>query len=496
MKTILKLSALSMAMFCSINLAKAQYAEEALLFSSTNLGGSARIQGLGGAQVSLGGDISSILSNPAGLGFYNRSEISFTPTYNFQSATSQAGSITSDAFRSNIALGQLGVVINMSKDDIQGGPWRGGSLGISYSKTNNFNNRTNYDRENVNGNLLKYLISETDGVIPYSGIGEFNDILAWGYDHFLINPDTNGNDFNDYSPITEELPSHNISLETQGSQSQWSFSYGGNYNDMLYFGGSIGIVSINYNSDRIITETFNGSLINPSILNELKEKYNTQGSGVNATFGVIVRPVSFLSIGFSAVSPTVYEIKSEYSESLYTDYAGYYFGQEDKVLNDYFSESDTYISNYSLRTPGKLNVGTTLFIGKHGFLSSDVELVNYASNRLTATEFSVNSDNQEIRDRFQNVVNYKVGGEYRFDIFRLRAGYAIYGNPNKNADEVDTSKEAISGGFGVKTKDFSIDLAVVNSSNNSFYSPFGYGDSGAITSIKNTTALVTVGFTF
>ena len=54
------------------------YVESALLFSRTVPGGSARIQGMGGSQIALGGDFSSNLSNPAGLGMYNRSEVTFT----------------------------------------------------------------------------------------------------------------------------------------------------------------------------------------------------------------------------------------------------------------------------------------------------------------------------------------------------------------------------------------------------------------------------------
>ena len=64
------------------------FESSALLFSQTTYGGSARVQGLGNAFTSLGGDISSISMNPAGLGFYNRSEISFTPAINFQNMTS------------------------------------------------------------------------------------------------------------------------------------------------------------------------------------------------------------------------------------------------------------------------------------------------------------------------------------------------------------------------------------------------------------------------
>src|SRR6187399_2277605 len=58
------------------------FVDNALLFSRTRPGGSARIQSLGGAQIALGGDYSSALSNPAGLGMYNRSEFTITPAYN------------------------------------------------------------------------------------------------------------------------------------------------------------------------------------------------------------------------------------------------------------------------------------------------------------------------------------------------------------------------------------------------------------------------------
>ena len=44
-------------------------------------GGTARIRAMGGAATSLGGDLSSAYLNPAGLGFYNRSDFSITPVF-------------------------------------------------------------------------------------------------------------------------------------------------------------------------------------------------------------------------------------------------------------------------------------------------------------------------------------------------------------------------------------------------------------------------------
>ena len=48
------------------------YAVDALRFSQYEFGSSARLKALGNAQTAVGGDISSIGGNPAGLGLFNR----------------------------------------------------------------------------------------------------------------------------------------------------------------------------------------------------------------------------------------------------------------------------------------------------------------------------------------------------------------------------------------------------------------------------------------
>src|SRR5689334_11005278 len=72
------------------------FIDNALLFSRTRPGGSARIQALGGAQTSLGGDYSSGFSNPAGLGMFNRSEFTITPSVNFSKISSNYIPSTTD----------------------------------------------------------------------------------------------------------------------------------------------------------------------------------------------------------------------------------------------------------------------------------------------------------------------------------------------------------------------------------------------------------------
>lgn len=497
MKALKRISQWGLVAFCLYSIpAQAQFADDALLFSQTQWGSSARVMGFGGVQNSLGGDVSSIASNPAGLGFYNRSEFSVSPLLSISNASSEYFGGVGNALKGNFTLGQMGLVINNSKDDIQKGLWRGGSFGISFSRINNFNNSLRVEGSNVSGDIAQYTLDQANGQISYPEIGAVNDLIKWAYDHYLINPDSPDPDGDTYYAfVGEQLPYQEISIKNSGWQKQWTFAYGANYNDRVYLGANVGISSVDYSSNRTITENFQGDSL---LSNVLSERYRTTGSGLNASLGVIARPLDFVTIGVSYATPTLYQLKSEYTEGLVSNYnEGYYFAAEDYTFpSQLSSSSDVYISNYTQKTPGKLTVGATAFIGKSGFISADVDMVNYGMSQLFADDFSVSEDNAYIKSTFDQVLNYRVGGEYRLDMFRFRAGVAYYGDPYDEAvDDIDRSRLQISGGLGIKTPDYFVDLAVVSSQTESYYSPFGYAN-GAINTLKNTTALLTVGFTF
>src|SRR5690606_39400237 len=86
-KRILYIGSLFLA--ASFPLSAQQYQENALRFSDIHVNGTARFQGLGGGHAALGGDPSAMTSNPAGLGFYTRSEITVTPGYQSLSSDSR-----------------------------------------------------------------------------------------------------------------------------------------------------------------------------------------------------------------------------------------------------------------------------------------------------------------------------------------------------------------------------------------------------------------------
>ena len=120
---------ISTVFFCAILEAKAQnYSDFARLFSQTTVGGSARMQAIGGAQVSLGGDVSSAFSNPAGLGFYNKSQFAFSPQFTGINTTSDYLDTENSDFKLNANLANMGFVLNRSKNR---GKYKGGSWGFS-----------------------------------------------------------------------------------------------------------------------------------------------------------------------------------------------------------------------------------------------------------------------------------------------------------------------------------------------------------------------------
>ena len=482
------------------------YHEQALMFSSYNLVGSARIQGLGNTQISLGGDVSSALSNPAGLGFYNRSEVSITPSYNISSAKSTyiSNEISSELGKFNID--NFGAVFNKIKDDAIPGKWRGGSFAISYTKVNEFNNEINYAGSNPDNDILDFYVQDADfqnvdgsqlngvsyGAFVTYLMSEFLDAYVGGSDTtyvpFYYRTFFGEFPTNEYPTLQEEL------ISTSGSQNQWNFSYGGNYGDFLYFGATLGVQSIRYNIVKQYTETYpnrTGRILQNSVLTE---DLLSEGIGVNGTFGIIARPIQQLTIGLSLVTPTYigmdekyyYSVEGNYSSFSMTNYGQYFDANYDFISNPdadfttFYEFSDNLnqesyeeesLFEYSITTPLRLNAGTTFFVGKNGFLSADIEFIDYAKMKIRDDSGLLENDNSIIKATYKSVVNVRVGGEWRIKAFRLRGGYNYQPSPY-TSESFSGHTQSYSAGIGLRSRKFFADLAATYRQFDSAYAPY------------------------
>lgn len=503
-------------MSLSSGLLAQSFVDNALLFSRIQPGGSARIQGLGGAQVALGGDYSSALSNPAGLGMYNRSEVTFSMAVTGNnSSSSYFGNSTSDG-RTTFNIPGFSYV---QKQTQQKGKFLGGAFAIAYTRTNNLNTRYFYQNDNAESSILDYFIEDAYNYSPSSMLNNGSDsynLTALAYENFLIQDyDDNGQLFWDselyaFDGNTGEYdyPTVNQSEEVlrKGAQNQLTFSYGGNYDDVLFFGASIGVASIRFNQEQTFSESnFRYSQtpgFNPITRFQANENFEIEGSGVNFTIGAIYRPVEFVQVGFSLATPTIYNITDSYTARIESRWNNFdYFGDGDIILANEFAEFDVpIISEYDLVTPTKASVGISL-MSEYGFISGDVEFVNYGKAKYSSNVAgeSYRPENEDIKAFYDNVVNIRAGGEFRYEIFRVRGGYSLQPNPYQESNGINRNIQSVSGGLGIRTSSFFVDFAVVHSQTDGRRVPYfaeNIPTPVATQTFKNTNYMFTVGFPF
>lgn len=493
------------------------YYQDALLFGRTQSIGTARTQAIGGAQAALGGDVNSAYANPAGLGFNRSSVVTFTPSLNFfESDTEYFGTTTPD-FKTNLNFANLGVVFNLSNSDIQTSKFKGGSFAITLTRENNFHRDYNYDGVNSSqpadrSSIVESWIDQAWGIHP----DDLTGLPYTAFNQYLINDynyvDEEGNTGIGYGQFVGSNPRQSEVNQVSGRQYQWDFAYGGNYDDILYFGAGLNISSIKNKTESKYTESEFDNNSNLSSLT-LNNTLDLRGTGVSASAGLIARPSDYFRVGISVVSPTYYEMTEESTmdlETIYTVNEGSFtdLSGNDIVIpfddNSYYDEFDPAVSNYTLKTPGKLTLGGAFFLGKIGFVSADVDFVNYAGSRLKSNDFSVTSDNQTIDNIYQNTKNFRVGTEIRLDVFRLRGGYSYQGDPY-SSDLLDGSTQQFSGGIGYRNKQYFVDLSATHSTVDSQRSPYSIasldGNSTdlspiAYTENRNLNLALTVGFNF
>ncbi|WP_324673437.1 hypothetical protein [Hymenobacter sp. GOD-10R] len=489
----------------------AQTEDDALRYSRLQFGGTARTQAIGGSSVAVGADLGSLITNPAGLGLYQKSEISFSPGYSITSSSSTGTGSTTDASRNNLHVASFGVAFTNRKPDNDDSNWRSGTFAVGINRVNNFNTTFRYagSIEDQRSIFQRFREQRVDSTQIYreddNQSYETLDGLAYGALLTNIDPKTG----RAYTPtLLQRAGAINQSeiVTTKGAQTQYDFGYGANYRDKLYLGIGLGIVSTRYEETRNYQESDNdvsnyfGSLA-------LVDQYKTRGTGFNLRIGAIYRVADMVRIGASVQTPTFMRLTDDYGTTLTSNFspAAPLGGGQTTTGSTVSTEPSSY--TYQLTTPFRASGGVAVTIGKYGFLSGDVEYLNYNQARFNADDNDVTStsatytydaENDAIKSLYHSTVNVRVGGEARLDIFRVRLGYARYGDPYQSSD-FDRTQNYITGGVGLRQNNFFLDLTGVYNTNDRFYSPYTLSSGAQPVIAVNTnrfTTTATVGFTF
>lgn len=498
------------------------YYSDALLISQNSplFGSTARMQGLAGAQVSLGGDLSVAGVNPAGLGFFNKSVFSFTPSLNFRMADATYMGSTVSNFKNNLSVPNFGMVFHSNSDKEFNNDFKGGSFAITFSKLSDYNSEVFYQGRNTNNSIV-------DSFVDIANANLEDSYTDFAYEHFLIEQadgysfEDNGTsiyptgDFDGYTSLVginselKFLPRQSEMITRSGGQNALNFAWGGNYGDKVYFGAGIAFLSVNYRERRVFTEDVyqdaTGATDNLLQKVQIKDNLSIKGSGIGFNLGLIARPVEFITLGLSYQSPKFYSLQSTTSFDFITEWnSNYsYFVDNDKggelvQMGNYLGQSDVILTNYNLRSPEKVSVGATVFMGKIGFITADVEMVDYGKSQLKSSDFSMVQDNQTVNNIYSSVLNYRLGAEFRLSDLRFRAGYALMGDPYTDNQGVNGALNAVTLGAGYRVKNYFVDFALVNQSTSAKYSPYYISENQPYVNydLHNTSFTGTVGFNF
>lgn len=498
----------------------AQTEVDALRYTQTQFGGPARTQGIGGANVAVGADFGNLVSNPAGLGLFQQSEVTFTPGLGVGNTNASGIGTSLSETRNSLQIGSLGAVfVNRRPDDDNTSDWRAGAFAVGLNRVNDFNINFRYggtvaDNQSLFQRLREPLLlngslpQTLDDIVGQDNTGNYLSLDGLAYGAFLTNIQNDGPGTADrlITVPREGAVTQQEFVENSGSQTQFDFGYGASYRDRIYIGGAIGIVSTRFSQTREFSEQ--GTDPNSSVSLLLRDQLDTRGTGINARIGAIYRPNDQVRFGASIQTPTFLALDDTYSTTLTTQFtpAIEFVDENGQVIQSVTSGSTATSGEFSYRltTPFRASGGVAVLVSKYGFVSGDLEYVSYPGARLndnsnnTGQSNSFGPQNDAITSLYRSAVNIRLGGEARYNIFRFRLGYARYGNPYESSG-LDGTQNYFTGGLGIRQSRFFLDLAGVYNTGNQYYRAYtlNSGNEPLVTVDTNRfTTTVTAGITF
>ncbi|RLD27852.1 MAG: hypothetical protein DRI70_04145 [Bacteroidetes bacterium] len=481
-----KIAFIASLLICGFITLDAQNEMQALRYSQYNPFGTARYAAQGGAIGALGGDLSSIVVNPAGLGFYRSSEYSFSPTFYWANTSSDfMGSVVDDS-QLKFAVGSLGMVSAKTSDRKSG--IVGVAYSVGYNTLVNFNNRTTVRGINNNSSLLDdftwHANADPDNLSPY--------YEQLSFDAFLTPYDSDVGAYWHDMQVDGYGQQLNRTSEQSGYIGEYSLAGAINFSNLLYFGASLGIHAVRFYEEIYHTESdYNDHVLDFDSF-EFREYNSTKGWGYTMRAGIIIRPIQLLRIGASFQMPTYYRLTDE----KYTDLSSYW--DSSSGLEDTQESSPNGVYDYQLRSPFRANANISVILSKLATFSGGYEYVDYGSARLDAYDYKFFDENDAIRHEMKAAHNIKFGTEFRLNSLYLRGGTQYLMSPF--SDNLNNADQWIfGGGLGFRTQGAFFDISYTHSSRTDVYGMYAYRPSSnevSINQVNNNNLMVTLGFKF
>lgn len=484
--------------------------------ATKDLNGTARYVGMGGAMEALGADLSTIGTNPAGIGMFRCGMVAGSFGFNTLSDAKSFG----NANKTNMSFDQAGFVYSM-----RSGRHSMLNFGFNYTKSKNFDQiltaagRLNNASQNKlsamkNANGVYTLQDKNNGLVSNSGAYSQADYL---YSNVLFNhyDANNPNDPNNAMlsegdkgvivnqttglPVYYNATGYDFGRSTTGYIGQYDFNVSGNSNDRFYWGFTVGIYDVHYNGSSLYSESLvdGNTAIGDVAMNDERK---ITGTGFDVKAGLIFRPAeeSPFRIGLYVHTPTWYDLTTR-NYTVLNNNTNEAYGSTERGKS-----SESY--DFKFYTPWRFGVSLGHTVGNYLALGATYEYADYTTNDIRVNDggevdywgnyYETSSRDeamkQNIKNSLKGVHTVKVGMEFKPEKnFAVRLGYnyqsAMY---NKNGFK-DGSLESygtyyasttdytnwkdthrFTAGVGYNYGKFSFDLAYQYSQTNGDFYPF------------------------
>lgn len=418
--------------------AMAQETYENAKIAQKDLNGTARYVGMGGALEALGADLTTMGTNPAGIGLYKHSAAGISAglqiqsnAHDFANGNTTNASFDQGGFVWSTRSGRksfLNFGFNYTKsrnlDFILSADnsLRGGSISKhSYIKNmlGNVNQGGFFIDKNTTGEYIGYENASSSYTSPnFTQL----DYLLWNA--FITDPTTGAAGYN-------EASRYNFDRAHTGYIGQYDFNISGNLNDRVFLGVTFGLYDVHYKGSSVYTESLINSTGQDAGKLTINDSRKITGTGFDIKLGAIFRPIeeSPFRIGLYVHTPTWYDLTTE-------NYTVLNNGSSVGAYDEGHS-GESY--DYKVFTPWRFGFSLGHTVGNYLALGATYEYADYSTikSRINTDDYyddwsgtwSSSSDNDRVMNNhtertLKGVSTLKLGAEYKpIKDLAIRVGY-------------------------------------------------------------------------
>ena len=467
-------------------MAMAQETYESAQLATEDLNGTARYIGMGGAMEALGADISTMGTNPAGIGMFRRSWIGISGGATIQSGqgnnNAMAGMSTSNG-KSNADMNQAGFIYS-NKFSYNSHF----NLGFNYHKSRNFNqiiSAANSLDENSSSSKLSWMrranYNDYTPSAAYPRPINSAGITLLDYYNLRAVNDPIFDKFSDKEIYYRPANAYNALRDNTGYISEFDFNFSANFNDRVYIGLTFGLKDVNYKSEYNYKETLlDGAYGYPAGNYSFYENRKISGTGFDLKFGAIIRPSEYSPFRFGLYmhTPTWYDLTCESTliTSAHAEVNGNIFDGPMRKYNP-SDVSNSFRYDYRIVTPWKFGASVGHTFGKMVAIGATYEYADYSTikNRIKtgrvvstyydgwgpySSSYNTYSDDTQMNNHtdktLKGVSLVKIGVEVKpSQLLALRVGYnyqsAIYKEDGKKSTTINAVRSI---GYDYSTQDY------------------------------------------